>query len=106
VYRVGNKIGYNYVCRGTMNCALAILLPNFSCGHDASCTLYTFTFYLLFGCNHVIINQKEVDMQVVKNLLRITKILTDCEILPALNFKFRINPTPIITEKRTLKTCI
>jgi len=46
-----------------MNCALAILLPNFFCGcDDAVCTLYTFAFYLLFGYNHVIINQKEVDM--------------------------------------------
>jgi hypothetical protein len=36
------------ICWGTMNCALAILLPNFSYGHDASCPyiIILFTFWV------------------------------------------------------------
>jgi hypothetical protein len=40
-------------CRGTMNCALAILLYNFSYGHDASCPYITFVYFL--GYNHIVI---------------------------------------------------
>ncbi len=41
------------ICRGTMNCALTILLPDFSCGHDASCPFFVYFlgynhFYMIF----------------------------------------------------------